>query len=344
LTAFGLNKHKITGRIARDSIAEIKSRGGSGRFILPDWKKIFALGGAAVMIVAAAIFHQPLRQGILSIYQPTPDRPIGASILPEPLLEAIQGAEPQAGKDDDLVASQESNQMATDDSDPTTAGQADMEPVAQSNAQATGSTEPDAYKNYDTEITEEKILTASASQQELENYEPDSEPSGTIKLAEYLAIMDIKASRYSALQDVMNLWQTPIEVQPYLTSLDDDQAFFRLTVKPKGVFVHRIETSLEMLRRVNLPAILELFPEGSDESGYLTLSRIEDDRFIFGNPDADPLVVSDANQVNLHWSGIAYLPWKNFLSIWGIIPRQSNKDSVITLKLLLHELGSVTSR
>jgi general secretion pathway protein A len=41
----------------------------------------------------------------------------------------------------------------------------------------------------------------------------------------------------------------------------------------------------------------------------------------------------------LYWSGVAYLPWKNFLSIWGTIPKRSNKDSIITLKLLLHDLG-----
>jgi general secretion pathway protein A len=36
---------------------------------------------------------------------------------------------------------------------------------------------------------------------------------------------------------------------------------------------------------------------------------------------------------------VAYLPWKNFHSIWGTIPAQTYKDSVITLKLLLQDLG-----
>ncbi len=30
---------------------------------------------------------------------------------------------------------------------------------------------------------------------------------------------------------------------------------------------------------------------------------------------------------------------KNFLSIWGIIPKHSYKDSIITLKLLLYDIG-----
>ena len=51
------------------------------------------------------------------------------------------------------------------------------------------------------------------------------------------------------------------------------------------------------------------------------------------------MIETDTNEINFTWSGIAYLPWKNFLSIWGTIPVRSSKDSIITLKLLLHELG-----
>jgi general secretion pathway protein A len=151
--------------------------------------------------------------------------------------------------------------------------------------------------------------------------------------------MDIKDSRLLALQNAMDLWQTPIDVQPYLNGLDDDQAFFRLAAKPQGVFMHRIETNLEMLKRLNLPAILELFPKGSEEPGYLTLSKINGSDYIFGSPGSENMVISDADQINLYWSGTAYLPWRNFLSIWGTIPKNSHKDSIITLKLLLYDLG-----
>jgi general secretion pathway protein A len=56
------------------------------------------------------------------------------------------------------------------------------------------------------------------------------------------------------------------------------------------------------------------------------------------------MVATDINEINFTWSGIAYLPWKNFLSIWGTIPSRSSKDSIITLKLLLHELGFANVR
>ena len=339
LTAFGLDKRKITGRIARDSIKELKNRGASRKSVLLEWKKIAALSGAAVVILAAAIFHQPLRQGILSLFNPAPSRQIAASPPEDPGLNSAEDSIPKVVNEDDSAAFKDSNLNVADESDLTVTSEADLGLVEKSDLRAAKDTELTDSQNSDPEISEETMLAASSSLQESEDYEPDPDPREIIKLADYLTAMDIRASRNSALQDAMELWQTPIEIQPYLNSLDDDQAFFRLTTKPIGVFMHRIETNLAMLKRLNLPAILELFPTGSEEPGYLTLSKIEDDNYIFGNPAEKKPVVSDADQINLYWSGIAYLPWKNFLSIWGTIPKRSNKDSVITLKLLLHELG-----
>ena len=168
---------------------------------------------------------------------------------------------------------------------------------------------------------------------------PATDQLETLSLLDYLATMEIKSSRRTALKQAMELWRTPIEFKPYLNSLDDDQAFFRLTAKPSGIFFHRLETSIELLKRLNLPAILECYPPGSDEPSYLTLSKIDGNKLYLGSAVQNRMVETDINEINFTWSGIAYLPWKNFLSIWGTIPSRSSKDSIITLKLLLHELG-----
>lgn len=198
-------------------------------------------------------------------------------------------------------------------------------------------------QNNEPEDSAQAALNESAVQQEAIQEARDDELLTTQKdamtLPNFLTAMDIRASRFNALRQAMELWQTAIEDQPYLRSLDDDQAFFRLTTKPKGFFIHRLETSLDMVKRLNLPAIMEFYPTGSEEPGYLTLSQIEGDSYVFGIPDGKEPVVAGSDEVNLYWSGVAYVPWKNYLSIWGIIPRSSSKDSIITLKLLLHELG-----
>jgi general secretion pathway protein A len=339
LTAFGLGRHKITGNIARASIKELKSRGVMKRFPMPDWRAAAAISTAAVVILAAAIFSQPLRKAVLSGAGRSADSPrLAATVAePQPTKTGNDGSD-TAGLEPGAEGAGIGTGSAMD-SVPTdrTTGQSATETMA--NLQEVSPSQQTISRPGVSDEDVDTVLTSSAVNDPSAAYSPQPESDAIIKLPDYLTAMDIRNSRYSALQDAMNLWQTPIEVQPYLNSLDDDQAFFRLTAKPKGVFMHRIETNLLMLKRLNLPAILELFPTGSEEPGYLTLSRIEGDSYVFGSPDENPAVVADAEQVNLYWSGVAYLPWKNFLSIWGTIPKRSNKDSIITLKLLLHDLG-----
>jgi general secretion pathway protein A len=170
----------------------------------------------------------------------------------------------------------------------------------------------------------------------------DTEPPGqnkTLNLAEYLMNMDVQSSRQHAFQHAMKLWSTTSDIQPYLLGIEDDQSFFRLSAKPIGLSIHRIEADMDMLINLNLPAILEFYPPGSPSPGYLTLSKIEGQRVELGGAGDDTLIVTETDEIEFYWSGLAYIPWKNYLSIWGTIPKQSYKDSIITLKLLLHDIG-----
>ena len=151
--------------------------------------------------------------------------------------------------------------------------------------------------------------------------------------------MDGRSSRQPALMNAMKLWKIEAPYASYLTDIDDDQTYFRLSAKSGGLYIYRIETDLAFLKKLNLPAILEFYPPGSPTPGYLTLSRIDGDKIVFQGQDQTELIVTHLEELEFYWSGVAYLPWKNFNSIWGTIPVQSSKDSVITLKLLLQDLG-----
>ncbi len=168
---------------------------------------------------------------------------------------------------------------------------------------------------------------------------PIGSASPAISLAAYLMNMDGRRSRQPALTHAMNLWKTSTEVTPYLQGIDNDQSYFRLSAKSSGVFIHRIETDIDFLKKLNLPAILEFYPPGSPSPGYFTLSQINGDKIILQGRDETEWIVTNLEELEFYWSGVAYLPWKNFHSIWGTIPVQTYKDSVVTLKLLLQDLG-----
>ncbi|MCK4985028.1 MAG: AAA family ATPase [Desulfobacterales bacterium] len=168
---------------------------------------------------------------------------------------------------------------------------------------------------------------------------PIGSASPAISLAAYLMNMDGRRSRQPALTHAMNLWKTYTEFTPYLQGIDDDQSYFRLSAKSSGLFIHRIETDIDFLKKLNLPAILEFYPPGSPSPGYFTLSQINGDKIILQGRDETEWIVTNLEELEFYWSGVAYLPWKNFHSIWGTIPVQTYKDSVVTLKLLLQDLG-----
>ncbi|MGD8470885.1 MAG: AAA family ATPase [Desulfobacteraceae bacterium] len=161
----------------------------------------------------------------------------------------------------------------------------------------------------------------------------------TISLAECLMNMDGRSSRQPALRHAIKLWKTDTQYAPYLKDIDDDQTYFRLSAKSSGLFIHRVEADMALLKKLNLPAILEFYPPGSPSPGYLTLSRMDGDKIILQGKDENEWIVTGLEELEFYWSGVAYLPWKNFHSIWGTIPAQSYKDSVITLKLVLQNLG-----
>ena len=315
LTAFGLGKYKITGSIARDAIRELKSRGTPGRYELVDWKKILGISAAAAVVLAAVIFHQPLLQRIDAFLQP--------AAIPNSEASIAGVAEPGPADDSRFSVAADRDTTLDTNPAPTESMDADLSTA----------------RNNEPDNAAPATPTATATRPESQDAASAPAQHEAMKLADFLTAMDIRSSRFDALKYAMELWQIPIEDQPYLDSLDDNQSFFRLTTKSKGVSIQRLETNLDMLKRLNLPAIMELYPTGSEEPGYLTLTQIKGDLYIFGSPDGHAPVVSDPAEINLYWSGIAYVPWRNYLSIWGIIPSNATKDSIITLKLLLHELG-----
>ena len=161
----------------------------------------------------------------------------------------------------------------------------------------------------------------------------------TVSLAEYLKHMDGRSSRQASLMQAMKLWKTSAQFTPFLKDIDDDQTYFRLSAKPNGMFIHRLETDMAFIKKLNLPAILEFYPPGSSSPGYLTLTRLDGDMIMLKGESDTEWIVTDLEELEFYWSGVAYLPWKNFHSIWGTIPTQSYKDSVITLKFLLQDIG-----
>ncbi|MGD8768474.1 MAG: AAA family ATPase [Desulfobacterales bacterium] len=146
-------------------------------------------------------------------------------------------------------------------------------------------------------------------------------------------------SRNAALKVAMDLWGTQSEIGRYLNGISDDQAFFHLASDQNGLLIRRIEGSFNAVKKLNLPAILEFHLPGDLPPVYLTLNGIDEEKIALRGGKKDVSIELEPNDLKSYWSGVAYIPWKNFLSLAGTIPLDSPKVSIITLKLLLRDIG-----
>ena len=169
--------------------------------------------------------------------------------------------------------------------------------------------------------------------------EPETVMEPIRDLGDLLKKLNKFYSRHAALKVAMDLWGTESEISRDLEGISDDQAFFQLASEQNGLLIRRIVGSFNAVKKLNLPAILVFYPHKDLTPVYLTLSGIDYRKITLRGGKQDISIELDPNDLESYWSGVAYIPWKNFLSLTGTIPLDSLNDSLITLKMLLRDIG-----
>jgi general secretion pathway protein A len=284
LTAFSQNRTRVTGRIARQALAEMTRRGHARRPSLMDGRwalLLFVLLGA---VAAGFLYRQPLTRALKAlIAAPAPVASVPQAPAPSPAPPA--------------------------ESPPVAAAPA---PAAAAEASA-------------------PVAAPAAST-------PAAVPTVT-GLTERLKRMEARPSRLDALTAALEPWGSAIEAKSYLEPVEDDPTFFNLSAKIAGFQIQRVETNIEVLRKLNMPAVLELRTGPKAQHAYLALISAEADTLLLKGAAADPAIAADPAELQQAWTGVAYIPWKNFLSLAGTIPGNAPADSVLALKMLLRDLG-----
>lgn len=155
----------------------------------------------------------------------------------------------------------------------------------------------------------------------------------------FLSERDKRSSRRMALKAVLDLWNNDSEIKAYLNGIDNDLDFFRLAAKQNGLLIRRIKGDLNLVKKLNLPAVLAFYLPEDLSPVYLTLIKIEGEKVTLRSEVGDNAIEVEQNILASYWSGLAYIPWKNFLSLNGTIPLNSSKDTIITLKMLMYDIG-----
>ncbi len=164
-------------------------------------------------------------------------------------------------------------------------------------------------------------------------------PENPVHFGDFLDRISSRPSRHVAMKTAMALWDMPFQSNRHLGDMDNDGLFFQLAASQNSFQFLSVDRDLNLVKRLNLPAILEFYPSGSVSPRYLTVVKMNDSEIILKGGQKESVVRVSLGEMDAYWTGTAYILWKNFFNYEGAIPRDAPKESVVTLKMLLRDIG-----
>jgi general secretion pathway protein A len=298
LTAFALGKHRITQAIVKRAVRELQGkRKRSGKPLLFREKLIIGLLIVLVVLVAG-----------LAVGQMMLNRARRVAVAPV-VHHKIETTVSESAADDAPEAVGETAPKAVVPSPEPELPSAPAEPVS-APAAPPGET------------------TAGV----------DPAPPAPVRdLEQVLASTEALNSRMAALTAVLMQWNAASPLGAGPADVTDSDTFFRLAARRSDMEVTRVRGSLSLIKKLNLPAILEFpAPDGSG-SRFMALVGFADNELRLSDGDGS-FPVAPAALVG-RWNGVAHVFWKNYYNYTGVIPISSPGEVILSLKMHLKSMG-----
>jgi general secretion pathway protein A len=164
--------------------------------------------------------------------------------------------------------------------------------------------------------------------------EPES-PLRDHSLAQLVAGADAGESRVGALQAVLQAWQVQPLADP--VAVPDSDTFFRISARHSDLEALRVRGNLNLIRKLNLPAIVEFpHPDGTGMRYLAVVGLTEEEIHLSDGRDVYAVPLAAMAGV---WNGVAHILWKNYFNYTGVIPITSPGEVIISLKAHLKSIG-----
>ena len=332
LTAYGLNKKKITGNVVKSAIRELNVSGNKSRPGFFDSYKVPAL--LSLLLLSAilwGIFHSNDFFGLRSLV------PEGKSISLSIPTQA-KPIPPETGPQNNRTLAPTAVPEKT--IGPSIADAPSLQPLPPE--AIISDVEAGAVENTGSDTRQ--IDTAMAAEKTNDSTTTTAPVPKPLSLKEYIETLDIEASREKSMKAVLDLWAIPHTMTLNSDPIQDDGKFFLLTAQQNGLALHAAKNNLELAKRLNLPFVLEIYWPEKLAQIYLTVYRIDQkqgvtDRFYLKSGPEDTGIIFDQQELEPFLGEHAYVFWKNFYGYSGIIPTSSSENSILTLKLHIREMG-----
>ncbi len=323
LTAFSRNKQKISGKIARAAVRELTPRGDTARSRIP--VSGFLAPAVILFFLAAA--------GFLLLH-PRPDFRPGGGADPAPGPEPVE-SRPSAAVADAVssLPAAASSGRASVAAPPSSSVPPEAPDVDSSLGITDGPGEMPSRGHFKAGPPGDMALAAVSPAPS--PADAPSLPAGD--LAVFVRSASMAESRRDAMDWTIRRWGRRPVFKDGLDRLSKSRDYFLLAARQNGFSLHMIDGDFDMIHRLNLPGIVELYDEEGIRPVYLAVSDLAADHVMLTS--GKRRFRTDFDTLSNHWAGAAYIPWKDFYGLAGVIPRNAPKESVITLKMMLQEIG-----
>lgn len=304
LTAYTRNKHRITNPIVKRALRELnrKTKRAAKPMLLREKLPLgllFFLFFLVLGVAAGNILRNPDQRKVFApqVRHKIPDKP-AVSI-------AKTSSPSPAG------------QTAAADAGPAAAAEAPVKEVPAADEAKTAAVEPPPP------ATPPQAASSAATRPQ--------EPA----LTQVLAAMDAMGSRTGALKAVLNAWNKEMNPGP-VTVLDGD-TYFRLSARHSNMEIVQARGNLNLIRKLNLPAIVEFLPSDGIGVRYLAVTDMPTDEVQLS--DGEKVFSVPAAVMEAAWNGRVHILWKNHFNYTGVVPINAPGDVILSLKGHLKDLG-----
>jgi type II secretory pathway predicted ATPase ExeA/cell division septation protein DedD len=160
-------------------------------------------------------------------------------------------------------------------------------------------------------------------------------------LLNYLQGLHSRSSRNNSMKQILQLWFPKEEILLKQSGIDTAGIFFREAANQYDLHVQPVatESGLPLIQNLNVPVIFTFYIIGHSWPKYLTVTAIDNNKVYFVDGERNQITPVDKDEFLKYWSGEAYIFWKNFIDLNGMITQRSKAKDVKTLKQLLQQLG-----
>ncbi len=338
LNAFSRNSFKITGAITREAIREldqVKTSISPRRRHVPSY---IAFASVIIFALIGTFFYKNSSDNSIHSVSSTANSLSDASKI-------RVGPRPDASDAEQL--DQSDNQEPAPDSAATPREAMTVTPhdrginpeeVLKASAALSGSIPTEA------ESGEPGLALDSAERSYPHSYAGDNETELDIAAEQFLYFLkslNSRHSRHTGILQAVKLWNASARISSQTQSFENARVFFMEAAKENELLVQPIatDTDLNRIQVLNLPAVLTFYLPNHAWPKYLTIAGLDSTNAYFDAGDQGDIITVDRRILPRFWSGEAYIVWKNFTGLEGVIGENSWPETVKSLKMLLRNLN-----